>query len=531
MPDTQMKAQRKQAARRRRRIIFNHDGGDFPYCREATVEEVLRINMTGLAGSQVDTVFLSTSAAGCDMYSHNTKVAHVYEDDAGIIKGLIDQGTDILQIMVEHSHANGMEIFSSFRVNDEHDAWIGGQTSQWKRSHPEYVMGMRDNPPPHGPWSALDYARPEVRDRFFNSIRDVCERYDVDGLELDFFRQLLCFKKHVWGGQLGQEEIDIMTGYLRRIRSMTDEVGRKRGRPLLIAARVPDCPDYARELALDIEGWLAEDLMDIMVVGGYFWLRPWEQSVELGRKYDVPVYPSLDGSRLGAVDPEAGNIRRSDEAYRAHAANAFRAGVDGIYVFNFNYMRDPSHRIWREIGDPQTLRGLDAIYHLNVMGTGFPNTDHYVRDGRKYVQIPTLCPQHPLKLLGGQRYVAALAVGDDATAADLKHVPKITLNIKVTDLPDSEQLSVKLNEQALDPGPLTWRFEKPDDWLEFVIEPQCVKKGANDLALTLTSQSNTETSCIVHDVFLRLEHGPSADRRRDLTMSRNRYLAYYDSLV
>ena len=92
-------------------------------------------------------------------------------------------------------------------------------------------------------------------------------------------------------------------------------------------------------------------------------------------------------------------------------------------------------------------------------------------------------------------------------------------------------LSVKLNEQALEPGPLTWRFEKPDDWLEFVIEPQRIRKGANDLAITLTGQSNTETSCTLHDVFLRLEHGPSADRRRDLTMSRNRYLAYYDSLV
>ena len=91
MPDTQMKQKRKLAARRRRRIIFNHDGGDFPYCREATVEEVLRINMTGLAGSQVDSFFLSTSAAGCDMYSHNTKVAHVYEDGAGVIKGLIDR--------------------------------------------------------------------------------------------------------------------------------------------------------------------------------------------------------------------------------------------------------------------------------------------------------------------------------------------------------------------------------------------------------------------------------------------------------
>ena len=64
-----------------------------------------------------------------------------------------------------------------------------------------------------------------------------------------------------------------------------------------IAVRVPDSVGYCKAIALDLYRWLEEDLIDIMVVGDYFWLQPWERSVELGHKYEVPVYPSLSGSR------------------------------------------------------------------------------------------------------------------------------------------------------------------------------------------------------------------------------------------
>lgn len=70
-----------------------------------------------------------------------------------------------------------------------------------------------------------------------------------------------------------EAEVYTVNSRLRRVRTMTDEVGQKRGRPLLIAVRVPDSAGYAKALGLDVPRWLEEDLIDIMVAGGYFWLQ------------------------------------------------------------------------------------------------------------------------------------------------------------------------------------------------------------------------------------------------------------------
>ena len=265
-----------------------------------------------------------------------------------------------------------------------------------------------------------------------------------------------------------------------------------------------------------------------MVVGGYFWLRPWEKSVELGHRYDVPVYASLDGSRIS--DKETILIRRSDDAYRAHAANAWQDGVDGIYVFNLNYMRYPHQTIWRELGDPQALQGLDKIYHVSVMGTGAPSVDYYVPNGGRFLELPRLCPNHPLKLFGGQRYVTTLKIADDVSSSELQFVPRVSINLKVTDLPSRKNLLVSLNDTQLTQVELTWQFENAAEWLEYLVDPRDVKQGPNSLGITF-DVPDSDASCTVHDVHLRLEFGPNADRRRDLTMSRHRFLAYHDSTV
>ena len=40
---------------------------------------------------------------------------------------------------------------------------------------------------------------PEVREKVFRIFRDVCMRYDVDGIEMDFFRHPLYFREMMLG--------------------------------------------------------------------------------------------------------------------------------------------------------------------------------------------------------------------------------------------------------------------------------------------------------------------------------------------
>ena len=298
MSAEEMKQQRTQAAHRQRRIIWNNDGFDNsrPWAKALTPEGLLEAYTAPLLGStdQVDSIFYCTSQ-GFNQFTHNSDVTEpLTRWTANMLNALIAQGTDPLEVMVDYCRQQDIEIFWTMRMNDEQCEGHG----KWQEDHPDCLFGTEEDRPPYGNWKQVDYARPEVREQVFNIIQDVCQRYDIDGIELDFFRSMMCFKRLAWGEALGQEEREAMTELLRRVRTMTEEVAQERGRPLLIAVRVSDSPEFSRALGLDWEQWLEEDLIDILVVGGYFELRPWEDAVELGHKYDVPVYPCFEPSHM-----------------------------------------------------------------------------------------------------------------------------------------------------------------------------------------------------------------------------------------
>src|SRR6266446_7447102 len=68
------KQQRREAANRKRRVIFNNDGDEIVYeCHAATVEDLLNARSTALAGTQVDSICYCTWSSGFSMFTHDTK--------------------------------------------------------------------------------------------------------------------------------------------------------------------------------------------------------------------------------------------------------------------------------------------------------------------------------------------------------------------------------------------------------------------------------------------------------------------------
>ncbi len=504
MSAEEMKQQRKQAAHRQRRIIFNDDG--WSRMIPATTPEELLEAYTPRLGSHVDSIFYCT-AFGFNLCSHNSDVSEVFVGDA-VTEKFIEQGTDALEIMVDYCHQHNVEIFWSMRVNDQHDSYgHAGLMSQFKKDHPEYLFGSPEKRPPHGPWTGVDYAEPEIREQAFRIIEDVCQRYDIDGIELDFFRQLANFKRLVWGEALGQEERDMMTGLLRRVRTMTEEVAQNRGRPLLFAVRVPDSVEYSRALGLDWQEWLAEDLIDILVVGGYFQLSPWEETVELGHKYNVPVYPCLSESRMGdSSGPGAAKlVRNSQESYRARAMDVWNAGADGIYLFNFHYDHPPDHPIWSELGDSEILQKLDKLYHVSVMGYGHASVNRYLPGGDQFLRVPTLSPENPVTLEIAESYVTTLTLGDNVLwgkAAGV--VPELKLALRVEHLYyRGHDLSVKLNGHALSTGVLQlFKY----GWLEYTLDPALVQTGANSLEIEFNPWKDAGRPIVIEDIQLQINY-------------------------
>jgi len=240
--------------------------------------------------------------------------------------------------------------------------------------------------------------------------------------------------------------------------------------------RVPDSVGYCREVGLDIERWLQEGLVDLMAVTCYFRLNPWEESVKLGHKYGVPVYPCLSESR---VSPDPSKLRASPESYRARAMNAWHAGADGIYLFNFFNPRSP---LWRELGDPQALEKLDKTYFVLVRDTKMMS--YYFNGGAKFSTIPRLSPVHPLTLKPGQKHTMPLTIADSVHWGRAEGVtPDLKLRLLVQKLAKAEDLSVALNGKPLVNGALA------GDWLEFPLPPDLVVKGQNRFELALSQEA------------------------------------------
>jgi hypothetical protein len=334
-------SERKAIVQKPRRMIFNNDGGDMPRGPE-TAQQFLAKRMAGLVDTQVDSIFYSTP------YSYQVVTAPLVDKDGN------PTNKDTLDTAIEFAHAYKKELFWSMRMNDSADSSLEGglKLNPWKIDYRANLMAPSHMSFPYGwvnrpswPWSAMNYENVEVRAHVFDVIATVCNRYDVDGIELDFWRWPVFFRPQLFGQPVTQAHCDMMTDLLRQVRAFAELQGHKRGRPILIAVRIPDSVWYAKQVGLDVIQWLDEDLVDMLIGGEYFQLQPWDHLVRVGKHYNAPVYACLSRSRI----PD------DAEAFRGEALTAWEAGVSGIYTFNDFNVDSPR---FRELGDPKLLQTL-----------------------------------------------------------------------------------------------------------------------------------------------------------------------------
>ena len=488
----QLRETRRELAHAPRRIIANNDGCDclyFPRNIELTVQSFLDRRTTGLVGSQVDTINYCSISSGFSNFTHNTKLGTVLTRQSGdygilpkmrnVSQDLIDLDSDCLQSVVEFGHANDLEVFWSMRMNDTHDAAHTPEKPYLlypplKVEHPDWLISDHIKRTPQGRWSSINYALPEIRDLAFGYIEEVCRNYDVDGIELDFFRHLCYFASVANGGVASQEELDMMTDLMQRIRAMTEEVGRERGRPILVAIRVPDSVEFSRDMGFDLERWMSEGLVDILITTGYFRLNPWEYTVDLAHRYDVAAYPCLADSR---VKGESRFRRASIAGYRGRAMNAWAAGADGLHTFNLFH---PTSAIFREIGDPAGMATMNKLYFATVRD-GNPNS--WLAGGDSYRTIPILTPGNPMGLSAGKPLEVAVIVGEDIEAARAAGAePTVVLHTEIPGIKRAEQVRVTLNDHELGEATVA------DGWLDYPLSLEWLTRGANRVTIELVAK-------------------------------------------
>ena len=479
----EMQRTRTAAASRPHRVIFDNDGMDAQFLPNPTPDTLLDVRTRPLLDTKVTTVFYCSRSSGLGVFTHNTKVGEVFTSRVGRYKdnataAFIRQSTDPLRIVTNFCRKHDLEVFWTLRMNDCHDVIHRPDHpypafSHFKKEHPDWLMGRWDKRPPHGAWSAFDFAVPEVRDLAADCVGEVCGNYDVDGVHLDFFRHLMYFREVANGAKATAEHLDVMTGLIRRIRRITESAGATRGRPILLAVRVPDSLGYCRAVGLDVERWLSEHLVDMVIVSGYFHLEPWRVSVQLGHRYGIPAIAGLSESH---VRGEAGPWRRNDDAsYRARAAAAWAAGCDGLYLFN---LYDARRKFLSEVHDPRLLTRLEQHVFLTVRDpSGAANP---LAGGLSFLHRPVLTPEHVWALKSGVTREAAFELGDPGGRGG---------RLLVRTAVPGAALRISLRGAALPFVGIQ------DGWRRYDIPPEVLSPGINPVRIEMSRNTN------VHAVF------------------------------
>jgi len=243
------------------------------------------------------------------------------------IKVMLDAGVDPMQRMIDRCRMRKISPWASIRMNDAHDsgALKSPLHSRFWMEHPEYVVA--------GPnFKYLDYGLKPVRDHMMVLIREVCDRYDMDGLELDWNR----FPRHFRAG----EEIEggkALTEWMVEVREVVRAAEKKRKHPISLMARVAARPEVSIGMGLDAVTWAKRGLIDHLVVAP-FWATT---------DFDIPVekwIELLKGTRVGVTagleyrvqaSPEGDMLHNSVECRRGAAMGALFRGSQGIYLFNY----------------------------------------------------------------------------------------------------------------------------------------------------------------------------------------------------
>lgn len=380
----------------------------------------------------------------------------------------IDEGIDIAEILLKETHERGIEGFHSHRMNGwdadpmvvpgvgiVHDGVVkeGAQVGQavgvhkipMKEEHPDWLF--------HTPWSEnglWNFAVEGVHDYVLENLREVAEDHDFDGIELDFARGIVFPEGQGWRNR------ESLTTFMQKMRSMLLDIEQERGRPFLLAARVPQDPVGCHFDGLDVETWARDSLVDIFVLG----CRSFEVDVSAFRSITagmpIKLYAALDDHHSSDA-----YCTPPIEVFRGVFSNWYRQGVDGIQTFNWayapwNHLGDPMigkgwsemhGQAYREMSDPDGTRFLDKTFVVQRRGGGhgdpvvpFPEDWHTPRFSYANSNMQSQLPA-PLANDGRTDTLLRLYVGDDVNA-DADMVETVALRVLLHDPAGGEYLRI-----------------------------------------------------------------------------------------
>ncbi|MFN0165361.1 MAG: hypothetical protein ACKV22_02935 [Bryobacteraceae bacterium] len=270
------------------------------------------------------------------------------------LKTYFDRGIDPLGEIVKRAKVRGVRVVAQFRPNNFNptttmlDRIVNGR---YYYEHPELRI------PGDANW---DYGRAQVRNYFLDVVKELLERYDIDGIDIDFTQQPPFF------AESEPRKIEIMNGFVREIRRKLDRMEKARGKRMVLTAGVRLTPPHMhwKSAALDLSTWAKEGLIDLLGIylfmekGPVPGLGSAAQYLDFTRGTRCRLFiahshqPEFDRAYLGQQEITRGQAGELTQEYFAAVERMVRsAGAGGVMYRNYQiYPSDPriSHSSYDE---------------------------------------------------------------------------------------------------------------------------------------------------------------------------------------
>lgn len=296
-------------------------------------------------------------------------------------------GGDFVADFIKRCRHHGQIPFIGLRLNDMHakdfidsrrlDAharwWLPLPLSRFYEEHPEYRLGpdLDDrNQRVH------NWIHEETREFKFRLIEELCQNYDLDGLELDFMRHPCFFKTEETSSE---ERREIITTFVSRVRKVLDQsAGKNRHRWL--GVRIPCLPQLHDSIGIDVRDLEKAGVELFNLSASYFTIQHTGVAPIREKIQDAAVYLELThclarGPAIGKGGDATTNRRVLDEQFFTSAHLAYQQGADGVTLFNFVYYREhgvpgrgpfhePPFHVINRLNEPEWLARQPQIYYL-----------------------------------------------------------------------------------------------------------------------------------------------------------------------
>ncbi len=242
------------------------------------------------------------------------------------------QGIDPFERWLRVTREGGIKAWLTMRMNDDHGSTNHECPSHGRfwHAHPEFRRAMyraqgRGN-------HVFDYAHPEVRGYHLALVRELLERYDLDGLELDWMRH-----EHYF--QPGHEAagVPLLNDFMRQAQALVREAEQRRGHPIALGVRAATTYRAALGLGTDPVQWAKEGLIDRLIVTPYWETCDADIPLEEWRILLAGTQVALGATIEANLRPHRGTSQRRNslETVRGLAASYLHRGAERIYFFNY----------------------------------------------------------------------------------------------------------------------------------------------------------------------------------------------------